>query len=83
MKQSQIIYVKKGPWLAFIKKEILHQVLQLALKDDPHDISNTNISGDMNVFYYTQLTDLMKIKFEKKSNVIYTIALYCSFLWDQ
>lgn len=30
----------------------------------------------MNVFYYTQLTDLMKIKFEKKSNVIYTIWLY-------
>lgn len=37
----------------------------------------------MNVFYYTQLTDLMKINFEKKSNVIYTMALYCSFLWDQ
>lgn len=22
MKQSQIIYVKKGPWLAFIKKNL-------------------------------------------------------------
>lgn len=29
----------------------------------------------MNVFYYTQLTDLMKIKFEKKSNVIYTTRI--------
>lgn len=82
MKKFQIIYFKKGLGQLLLKK-ILHQVLQLALKDDPHDISNTNISGDMNVFYYTQLTDLMKINFEKKSNVIYTMALYCSFLWDQ
>lgn len=33
----------------------------------------------MNVFYYTQLTDLMKIKFEKKSNVIYTMLYIVLF----